>query len=152
MFRGLLVGYRVVWYSPLASTNFCRLRAWIFVIPSILFVSEASCGGLWGSCLSSQRTFLLQFMILFLLERQLHFRLLFCFNSNVYIRGLYTWQPGFGDWFNMTWFHTRNCCWFVIYFRTLLDIWFSADWSWWDKTNAITPIFGSWQNCIKAPG
>ena len=74
MFRGLLVGYRVVWYSPLASTIFCRLRARIFVIPSILFVSEVFCGDLRGSCLSSQRTFLLLFMILFLLERQRHLR------------------------------------------------------------------------------
>ena len=24
----------------------------------------------------------------------------------------------------MTWFHNRNCCWIVIYFRTLLDMGF----------------------------
>ena len=72
MFRGLLVGYRVDWYSRLDSTIFCRLRARIFVIPLILFVSEAPVGGLCGRCLLSQRTFLLLFMTLFLLERQLH--------------------------------------------------------------------------------
>ena len=38
--------YRVVWYSPIASINFFRLRAWIFVIFSILFISEESCGEL----------------------------------------------------------------------------------------------------------
>ena len=33
----LLAEYRVVWYSPLASTNFCRLLARTFMIYSLLF-------------------------------------------------------------------------------------------------------------------
>ena len=38
VFRGLLAEYRVVWYSPLASTiYFCRLLARTFVIHSLLF-------------------------------------------------------------------------------------------------------------------
>ena len=90
MFRGLLVLYREVWYSPLASTNFCRLRARIFVIPSILFVSSHLVEDCEIAACHLSKLSYSSFMTLFLLERQLHFRLLFYFNSNIYIRGLCT--------------------------------------------------------------
>ena len=56
----------VVWYSPLTSTNFCRLLARTFMIYSLLFRGFLEI--LWGSCWSSQNPSLLLFMILFYSE------------------------------------------------------------------------------------
>ena len=66
----------------------------IFAISYILLIL----GFLWrfvGSCLYSQPTFLLVFMILFYLKDNIFWDLCILFHCRIYIINMDTWQPGF---------------------------------------------------------